>query len=165
MISRRDLLKASALVAVTGTVALAGCTTSARKPTGRSLPNEPDYKGWLRNVSNYDYTVDMRGRRSVSVAVGADGNMGKFAFEPAAVAVSPGTTVTWEWTGEGGAHNVVAVEGTFDSGPLVETAGTTFRFTFDDPAVYKYVCEPHETMGMKGVVLVTLDDPRDGEGG
>ncbi|ESP90042.1 halocyanin 2 [Candidatus Halobonum tyrrellensis G22] len=31
------------------------------------------------------------------------------AFDPAAVAVDAGTTVTWEWTGRGGEQDVVAV--------------------------------------------------------
>jgi halocyanin-like protein len=70
------------------------------------------------------------------------------------VAVSTGTTVVWEWTGEGGAHNVVAEDGTFDSGETVTEAGTTFEYTFEEAGTYTYVCTPHEAVGMKGAVYV-----------
>ena len=64
---------------------------------------------WLAETDNYGRSVtDMTGSGSVEVAVGAEGNGGNFAFEPAAIRVSPGTTVNWTWTGNGGAHNVVA---------------------------------------------------------
>jgi halocyanin-like protein len=162
--TRRDFLKFAGAVAVFGTTGLAGCTGrgAQRQPAGAQLPNEPNYKGYLDDTSNYDHTHDMRGKDAVTIQVGAAGNMGEYAFEPAAVAVSPHTTVTWEWTGGGGEHNVVASEGAFTSGPPVTDAGTTFAFTFDKPGVYKYVCEPHEAMGMKGAVFVALANPREG---
>ena len=98
----------------------------------------------------------MRGQDAITIKVGAKGNMGDFGFGPAAVAISPATTVTWEWTGRGGAHNVVAEQGTFTSGAPVSAEGTTFKYTLGKLGVYKYVCEPHESMGMKGSVLVAL---------
>ncbi|MFD1514075.1 halocyanin domain-containing protein [Halomarina rubra] len=156
---RRGVLKALALVAVLVTAILAGCTsgTADEGAAGLQLPNEPDYKGYLDNTDNYDYTHDMRGQEAVTIEVGSKGNMGDYGFGPAAVAVSPGTTVTWVWTGSGGTHNVVADEGTFNSGPPVAEKGTTFEYTFDKPGVYRYACEPHEAMGMKGAIFVTPD--------
>lgn len=164
--TRRDFLKAAGIVAVVGAAGLAGCTGGAttRQPSGPELPNEPNYKGWFDNTSNYDHTRDMRGQDTVTIQVGTEGNMGEYGFGPAAVAVSPHTTVTWEWTGGGGDHNVVADQGTFNSGPPVADAGTTFQFTFDRPGVYKYVCEPHEMMGMKGAVFVALGQPATADG-
>ena len=164
---RRTFLKALGLVAVLLMGTLAGCSGSAAdaEPSGPQLANEPNYKGYLDDTDNYDYTHDMRGQDAVTIEVGSKGNMGDYGFGPAAVAVSPGTTVTWEWTGRGGAHNVVADEGTFNSGEPVEGAGTTFEYTFDKPGVYKYACEPHEAMGMKGVVFVSLEQPSDSNGG
>lgn len=158
---RRGVVQALALVAVLVMATLAGCIGSAVDQGAASpqLPNEPNYKGYLDGTDNYDYTHDMRGREAVTIEVGAKGNMGDYGFGPAAVAVSPGTTVTWEWTGRGGAHNVVADEGTFNSGPPVAGEGTTFQYTFDKPGVYRYACEPHEAMGMKGAIFVTLDRP------
>ena len=162
---RRTFLKAAGVLAVVGAMpSLAGCTGTLGQQgsNGPRLPNEPNYKGYLDDTSNYDYTRDERGTNAVTVQVGAEGNMGEYAFDPAAVAVSPHTMVTWEWTGGGGDHNVVADEGTFNSGPPVAEAGTTFEYTFDRPGVYKYVCEPHEAMGMKGAVFVALAPPDTG---
>ena len=162
--TRRDFLKAAGIMAVVGSAGLAGCTGRAAQPqpSGPQLPDEPNYKGWFDGVDNYDHTHDMRRQDAAIIEVGTKGNMGDFGFGPAAIAVSPHTTVTWEWTGRGGTHNVVADQGTFNSGPPVADAGTTFAFTFDRPGVYKYVCEPHEAMGMKGAVIVALGDPTSG---
>ena len=63
--------------------------------------------------------VDRTGQSSVEVAVGAAGNGGNFAFGPAAVKVSKGTKVVWEWNGKGGTHNVKATEGGGFDAPMV----------------------------------------------
>ncbi|MUW14433.1 halocyanin domain-containing protein, partial [Halorubrum sp. CBA1125] len=88
-------------------------------------------------------------------AVGA-GDVG-FAFDPAAIRVDAGTTVVWEWTGEGGAHNVVSAEGSnsqFDSGQQVEEQGHTFEQTFDSAGIELYYCTPHRANGMLGAIEV-----------
>ncbi|WP_226013580.1 halocyanin domain-containing protein [Halomicrobium salinisoli] len=116
-----------------------------------TLSEEPDYGGWLDGANNYEATVDMTGQDSVTVTVGYE----SLGFDPAAVAVSPGTEVTWEWNGEGGSHNVVSQ----DDGPLdSETSGEeghTYSHTFEETGTFTYSCEPHETAGMKGAVYVT----------
>jgi halocyanin-like protein len=114
------------------------------------LSEEPDYGGFLDDANSYEQTVDMTGSDSVTVEVGAGDGL---AFGPAAVAVSSGTTVTWEWTGEGGDHNVSGSDGNFDS----ETAGEeghTFEHTFEESGTYTYVCTPHEAVGMLGAIHV-----------
>jgi halocyanin-like protein len=122
----------------------------------------PDYSGWFDDVGNFDGTVDETGQDEVRITVGAEGNGGGFAFGPAAVRVSPGTTAIWEWSGKGGAHNVVAEDGTFDSGGPASGADTTFEYTAETPGIYRYACTPHETMGMKGALVV--EDNGDGGG-
>jgi len=104
-------------------------------------------------VDNYDGVVDETGSDAVTVMVGSEANGGNFGFDPVAVKVSSGTTVTWEWTGKGSTHNVVADDGSFESDLTSET-GFTFEQTFDSVGEYKYFCEPHKSMGMKGVVVV-----------
>ena len=155
---RRDYLYAAGLVGLGGVVSLAGCSAAGSPSPGPAaeptLPTEPDYGDWFGGVSNFHGTVDRRGEDAVAVDVGAPANMGAFGFGPAAVAVSPGTTVVWEWTGEGGGHNVVAEDGSFSSGALVDGAGHTFTYRFDEPGVHRYVCEPHRTMGMRGAIVV-----------
>jgi nitrite reductase (NO-forming) len=87
------------------------------------------------------------------VTVGAKDSLGYFSFAPAALAVSPETTVTWTWSGEGGGHNVVALDDTFAS-TLSDRSGATFSHTFTGRGVFKYYCGPHRGMGMKGAVVV-----------
>ncbi len=119
----------------------------------------PDFGGYLDDVSNFDGTVaDGTGQDAVTVDVGAPGNNGDFAFEPAAVHVDPGTTVTWEWTGNGGQHNVVDEDGAFES-DLTAESGFTFEYTFEDAGMTTYYCQPHKSLGMKGAVLVGDDYP------
>jgi len=112
-----------------------------------------EFEGWFEDVDNYTGVVDKTGENRPRVAVGAEGNHGNFAFEAAAIEVSTGTTVVWEWTGEGGSHDVVDKGGEFES-DLQQPKGATFEHTFENSGVYKYVCTPHETLGMKGIVVV-----------
>ncbi|ELZ89368.1 halocyanin domain-containing protein [Haloferax sulfurifontis] len=113
----------------------------------------PQFDGWFDNVDNYDGVSDETGSSTVTVTVGAQANGGAFGFGPAAVRVSPGTTVVWEWNGEGGSHNVAADDGSFES-ELAGSSGHTFEHTFEEAGTYTYACTPHETLGMKGAVVV-----------
>jgi len=163
--TRRTALKA---MAVGASVALAGCSSGGGNGDGGdggdgsgsdggdgggSGGDSTDFDGWFDNVDNFDGVVDETGSDEVTVEVGAQGNGGNFAFSPAAVKVSSGTTVVWEWTGEGGSHDVSADDGSFES-ELVDEEGHTFERTFDSTGTYEYVCTPHESMGMKGAVVV-----------
>lgn len=112
---------------------------------------EPDYGNWFDDVDNYDSTVDETGSDEVTIEVG--GGSSGFSFDPPAVAVSPGTTVVWEWTGEGGSHNVVDDGGDFES-DITDEQGFTFEQTFEETGVTKYYCSPHQSAGMKGAVAV-----------
>ncbi|MFW6321368.1 MAG: halocyanin domain-containing protein [Halohasta sp.] len=108
------------------------------------------YGDWFSNANNFEGTVDRTDQSEVTVEVGAGEG---FAFDPAAVRVTVGTTVVWEWTGLGGEHNVAEEDGEFES-DLYFDEGETFSHTFDDPGVYRYVCTPHQTQGMLGAVEV-----------
>jgi halocyanin-like protein len=131
------------LAAVAGSVAAtAGCL-------GGDTEGGP-YDGWLSNANDFEAVVDRTGRGEVQVAVGAGSGL---SFDPVAVRVSPGTTIRWEWTSFGGGHNVVEENGVFESELLFEE-GSTFSHTLDEPGVYRYVCTPHQTQGMLGVVEV-----------
>jgi halocyanin-like protein len=123
----------------------------------------PGFGGWFSNVSNYDGIVDETGADEVTVQVGTKANGANYGYGPAAVRVSPGTTVTWEWTGKGFQHNVFAENGRFES-DLYQEEGATFEHTFDSAGVYKYYCSPHESVGMKGAVLVGDAQPSGGGG-
>lgn len=163
-IGRRALLRAGAAAA-----AGAAATATAAGQDG------PDYGGWFDDVSNYDgTTVDETGSSEVRIEVGASGNQGNFAFSPPAVRVDPGTTVVWEWTGQGGAHNVVEAEesGGHYASELLEESGATYSLTFESEGISKYFCDPHRSLGMKGAVVVgsgegdtTVSDAGSGGGG
>ncbi|MFB6074186.1 MAG: halocyanin domain-containing protein [Haloarculaceae archaeon] len=126
--------------------ALAGCAGTH----AASNDTTEDFDGWLSDTASYDGVHDHTGQSTVTVAVGgADGR----SFEPAAVRVDAGTTVRWEWTGGGSAHDVTAEDGGFQSDYHTE-AGATFEHTFDASGTTRYFCVPHEYAGMKGVVVV-----------
>lgn len=103
--------------------------------------------------------TDATGQDSATVDVGAAQG---FAFGPAALIVSPGTEVTWEWTGAGGAHNVVTdinsdsvpVDIELNSGATEEGSDVTYSVTLEEPGVAPYVCSPHRAAGMMGAVIV-----------
>lgn len=114
----------------------------------------PDFGEWLVDVDG-GYQ-DARGEDEATVRVGGEGNTGFFTFEPAGLWVDPGTTVRWEWTGEGGGHNVVAEEGPadVDSGDPVSEAGVNYEYTVEQEGITTYFCSPHRSLGMKGGIAV-----------
>ena len=160
---RRTFLRAAGAA---GIVTIAGCTSDSDDgDTGGNggddggsnggddysyLDDEPGYSDWFDDANNYEGTVDWRDEDEVTVLVGADGGL---AYGPAAIAISTGTTVVFEWTGEGGNHDVVERDGAFES-ELTASAGHTFTHQFDEPGIYEYTCLPHEAVGMKGAVYV-----------
>ena len=87
------------------------------------------------------------------------------AFDPPALEVAPGTTVTWTQTDKGSVHTVTSgtvdtdptgattthADGRFDSGQLAEDK--QFTFTFSEPGTYPYFCVIHQAT-MRGEVRV-----------
>ena len=82
---------------------------------------------------------------------------GDLRFEPAAVDVPVGGTVTWQNDGIT-QHTVTAVgedrepTGAFDSGTVIGTG--TFAVTFEQPGSYLYLCRFHGDREMVGLVEV-----------
>lgn len=154
-LSRRTYLS---LLGTTGTLAVAGCMAGEvnRTPYDAPTVSAPhSLNSFLSNANKYDGTaLDLTDRDEVEVDVGTESNGGFLGFAPVAVQISPGTTVVWKWTGEGGAHNVVAKSNEFRSGNPIASDGTTFSHTFSETGVYQYFCTPHRRNGMKGAVIV-----------
>jgi plastocyanin len=66
-----------------------------------------------------------------------------FAFSPATLNISIGTTVTW--TNEDSVnHTVTSPSAGFDSGTLAN--GTTFSHTFNAAGDFEYHCTIHSSM-------------------
>ena len=159
--NRRTMIKA-----VGSSIALGGLgSTASAQDDGDA--EEPDYGDWFDDVDNYEETEDLTGEDEVTVDVGA-GDDG-FQFDPPAIRIEQDATVVWEWTGEGGGHNVVHVpedeeeleidDATGADDPVFESEitdeeGFTFDHQFEDTGTYLYVCEPHRQQGMKGAVVV-----------
>jgi halocyanin-like protein len=112
------------------------------------------YGGFLDGVPDAD-PVDETGSESVTVEVGVEQRGAPYGFGPAAVRVDRGTTVTWRWVDGENSHNVKAVSDPFDfQSDYATEVGYTFEHTVEETGVARYVCVPHRTMGMKGVVEV-----------
>lgn len=173
--TRRTVLRTATLG---GLAAVAGCASTGDgadpAPTGtatdESTGTEPtpsetrrtdasDLDAWLAAANVPDPAADRRFDESVVVTAG-DAEV-PYAFRPALVEVTPGTTVEWTWARHGGPKNVVAPDGTFDSGaPVLETR-RPFRHTFEGVGTYRYVSEPQRDCGLRGVVVVS-ERPEDG---
>lgn len=154
-VSRRAFVRG--LAGTAGSAAIGGeaaAQSDGNGSGGTSASGPIDFGGWLEDVSYWGGQAnDQTGKQKVTITVGGDANNG-LSFAPVAVHVDPGTTVTWEWSGNGGAHNVVAEDDSFKSGSPVAQAGTTFSHTLDGNGVNNYYCQPHRSQGMKGSVAV-----------
>ncbi|RLM70453.1 halocyanin domain-containing protein [Halorubrum sp. Atlit-26R] len=152
-VSRRAFMRTAG-----GAAAAAGAAT-ATAGTAAAQEVEPDWPSAANgNVGSY---TDARGQDSVTISVGA-GDQG-LAFDPTLVWVDEGTTITWEWTGAGGAHNVQTVDGggpaSLDSGDPVGEEGATYEYetSGEDAGITHYHCVPHTAVGMHGGLAVGGD--------
>ncbi len=90
-----------------------------------------------------------------------------YVFEPADITVAPGTVIQFVLTGTI-PHNVEFKDvpdgtdlGDAKLGPFLLTKGDVYEITIDDRFAlgkHKYVCTPHEMMGMKGTITVLNGD-------
>ncbi|TKX73420.1 halocyanin domain-containing protein [Halorubrum sp. GN11_10-6_MGM] len=121
---------------------------------------QPDWPSGASSGNVGSYT-DARGQDSVTISVGA-GSDG-LAFDPTLVWVDEGTTITWEWTGNGGDHNVQTVDdggpASLDSGNPVGEEGYTYEYetSSEDAGITHYHCVPHTAVGMHGGIAVGED--------
>jgi plastocyanin len=66
-----------------------------------------------------------------------------FDFGPMNVTVAPGTTVVWKNL-DGEPHTVASADGLFRSQALDQN--DSFRFTFEKPGTFRYICSIHPNM-------------------
>jgi plastocyanin len=80
-----------------------------------------------------------------------------FTFSPATLTINPGDEVQFEL---GGSHNAVQVsKATWDANGSTSNGGFGVPFSggkvvLTTPGTYYYVCSPHASMGMKGIITV-----------
>ncbi len=84
-----------------------------------------------------------------AAAVSNEIEIADFAFVPATVTVTVGTTVTWTNL-DSVAHTVTSETDLFDSGNLARNA--TFSYLFADRGTFSYYCAIHPSM--RGKVIV-----------
>ncbi|GAA0720276.1 halocyanin-like protein [Halorubrum trapanicum] len=152
-VSRRAFMRTAG-----GAAAAAGAAT-ATAGTAAAQEVEPDWPSSAEgNGGSY---TDARGQDEVTISVGA-GDQG-LAFDPTLVWVDEGTTIIWEWTGNGGDHNVQTVEdggpASLDSGDPVGEEGNTYEYetSSEDAGITHYHCVPHTAVGMHGGIAVGED--------
>ncbi len=73
-------------------------------------------------------------------------------FDPAELAVAPGTTVRFVNRGANW-HSVAAFDGSFDSGRV--DPGGSFEVRLDAPGEYPFICKHHGLRGMLGRVVMS----------
>ena len=157
--NRRSVMRAIGGTAVA--VSLAGCGGNGDEEP-ETVPDEiPDevhtFLAETHDARMYDTDIlDATAQDTVTIDVGA-GDAG-FAFSPAAIRVTTGTTVSFEWTGAGGGHNIVAAEESdIDVDPeteIIDEEGHSVEETFDEAGNYLYICEPHIAQGKVGAIVV-----------
>jgi len=105
------------------------------------------------SANNYDGTdsiVDETGTGELVIEVGPGGN---FQFDPAAVRVDSGTTITWEW--QSGGHSVEQTDSDFDfDDSSIQSEGSTHEETLESSGAFLYQCGPHSTSGHYGGIIV-----------
>lgn len=149
-IRRREILQTAGIVVAS---ALVGCLDE-NESTGKDDPPKR-IDEYLSDARNYDgRIVDARGNEDAEVMVGA--GEGGLAFDPAAVRIDSGTTVLWEWSGQGGIHNVASVEESHEEfqSDRKSSEGATFKHSFDAGGIALYECNPHAGQGMQGAIEV-----------
>ena len=101
----------------------------------------------LSLTSIYGATAISQGSASQTVTI----KMRDYDFQPQKITVQAGTTVEWINIGKH-VHTVTDEDSAWDSGDL--RTGEKFTRRFDQKGTYKYVCVPHEEIGMTGTIIV-----------
>ena len=150
-LSRRTVLGAAAASAVT--LPLAGCTgdnDDSAEPADDGGRDDGDSSDG-DDSSGTDDGGGSGGDNEVVVGPGGD-----LSFAPESLTVDAGTTVTFVW--DSNTHNVVPTsqpdDADWEGEPEIKDDGHEYEYTFEVAGTYEYVCEPHESAGMVGEIVV-----------
>jgi plastocyanin len=89
------------------------------------------------------------GGSAAATAAGSMVDVKNFSFEPMALTVAVGTTVTWKFD-DSAQHTVSADDKSFVSPPM--RSGQTYTHRFTVAGTYKYICSIHQYM--TGTIVV-----------
>lgn len=98
--------------------------------------------GMLLSAKAEDMSIDMLNKKGKE----------KMVYSEEIARISAGDTITWLPASKG--HNVQFVLVPAGAEKVKSKIGEEFSYTFEQEGVYLYVCTPHATMGMIGVVMV-----------
>ncbi len=116
--------------------------------------------GGSSGSSNSGMSTCPAGTTVVTVAPGSYG--GSPSFSPAAVTITAGQTVCWQWANSG--HSVTSGSGGVADGKFcspadtncaagaTSPAGTVYTHQFTSTGPFPYFCSVHWSMGMTGTV-------------
>lgn len=151
---RREFITAAGVGSAATAVGATGAVGTAAAQEDGGATEAPEWPEFVTEANEYSSgeTEDLRGQEEATVQVGAGSGL---AFSPPAIWIDAGTNVIWEWTGEGGSHNVSGQEGEEYTSETVGEAGFTFEHTFEtEGQINTYQCDPHAGQGMHGGVAV-----------
>ena len=114
--------------------------------TGGAAPATPELATTSAQPVPTQPTSAQSSGRAASIAMEDD------RFDPKAITIAAGTTVTWTNTG-GDWHSVAAFDGSFESDQIAP--GGSYSWTFTTPGEYSYICKHHGRQGMIGKIIVT----------
>jgi plastocyanin len=171
---RRDFLRAASVPAAAATASAAAGVTAAQESGGTTTSGGGS--GGSTGTAQGTGTGTSGGGggggggATETVAVGPGGSL---VFTPGTeqpLEIAPGTTVEFVWESDN--HNIVVDaqpeganwQGTPGAPSKLYNAGYTYTHTFDTLGEYSYYCQPHQTAGMVGTVVVT-ENPGGGGGG
>jgi plastocyanin len=98
-------------------------------------------------LSRDNMNVDISNPSSQTTIASNSVSIENFSFNPAALTIETGTTVTWT-NNDSAIHNLKSAQ--FNSAVL--NTGDTFKFTFTSSGTYNYSCGLHPTM--TGAIIV-----------
>ena len=101
----------------------------------------------ISSANAANITVEMLNKRD-------DG--AKMVYSEDITRIDVGDTITWVPTSKG--HNVefIAVPDGFDK-PKKSKPSKKVEISFNEPGIYYYLCTPHKSMGMIGLIVVGGD--------
>jgi plastocyanin len=137
------LLFAACSPSASGTATPTTAAPTATTATETATPTEAGTAAATATTAAGGCTDGATGTQTVTIA--------GFAFAPATLSVTAGTTVTWT-NQDATTHTATADDGkAFDCRPIA--AGASMSFTFATPGTYAYHCAIHPTM--KATITVT----------
>lgn len=129
---------------------LSGCTSAPTTPTPQPTETPVTTVTITATATTTAPTTTATATTQVTSA-GAAVVISNYAYNPQAITITNGTTVTWT-NNDPVAHTVTSVTGVFDSSSI--SPGSTWSYTFNQTGTFEYSCTIHPSIP-HGTVTVT----------